>query len=107
MSEIIECAGRWFVAMRKTGGRSFPIGNRGYHAAAPFCGIALCSAEPGTRSWWADAPAEHMTCPESLRRLIKIRNLVCNWSNPSRTVTEGAFFFDNVSTVLCDLGGDR
>jgi hypothetical protein len=107
MSEIIECAGRRFVALRKTDGRLFPIGDRGYHAAAPFCGVALCSAEPGTRSWWADAPVEHMIPQSACGVLIKLRNLVCNWSEPSRPVTEGAFFFDNLSTVLCDLGGDR
>jgi hypothetical protein len=100
MSEIIECAGRRFVALRKASGRSLSIGNRAYHAVLPHCAL-LCRTR--SRSWWANAAAERMTCPECLRRLIKLRNLVCNASEPCRTVTKGAFCFDNVSTVLCNL----
>jgi hypothetical protein len=106
MIEIIECMGWRLAAMQKAGGRSLPIANRAYQPVTPFCRIALCSAELGTRSWWANA-VERMTCPECLRRLIKLRNLVSNSSEPSRTVTKGAFCFDNVSTILRNLGGDR
>ena len=107
MSEIIECAGRQFVALRRGGGRSLPIGNPVYHAVTPFCRIALCTIEPGARSRWAEPPAEHVTCPECLRRLTKLRKLVCNSPEPSRTVTEGACHLADRSNVVRDLGGDR
>ena len=86
---------------------SLPVGNRTYHAVTPFCRIALCTIEPGARSRWAEPPAEHVTCPECQRRLTKLRKMVCNSPEPSRTVNEGACHLGDRSKVVPDLGGDR
>ena len=106
MRKIIECAGRQFVALRRAGGRSLPVGNRAYHAVIPFCRIALCSVEPGARSRWAEPPAEHISCPECLRRLAKLSKLLFSSPEPSRTVAEGVLDH-NRSTVEHDLRGNR
>jgi hypothetical protein len=104
MSKIIECAGRQFVALRRASGGSLPVGNRAYHAVTPFC-IALCSVEPISRSRWAEPPAEHVTCPDCLRRLTKLRELG-NSTEPSTTVNEGAYHLGDRSRVVHGLGGD-
>ena len=61
-------ADRTFVALRKAGRSSCPAGPV-YHAVTPGYRMALCSAEPGAGSDWAEPPAERVTCPICLRRL--------------------------------------
>jgi hypothetical protein len=70
MERIIERGDRFFVALRKQGyaTRSEPI----FHAVTPHFRIALCCAEPGARSEWAEPPAAAVTCPLCLRRLEKL-----------------------------------
>ena len=63
---------REFVALRRAAvsyaGTRKPV----FHAVTPFCRIALCSAEPGVKSGWAEPPADRVTCPECLRRLARL-----------------------------------
>src|SRR6476646_3428728 len=68
---FIQRSDRLFVALRKQGptprGRA-PL----FHAVTPNCRIALCCAEPGTSSEWAEPPAAAVTCRQCLRRLEKL-----------------------------------
>lgn len=60
-----------FVALRKDGPhRGRPAV---YHAVTPHCRIALCNAEPGSRSGWAEPPASQVTCPACRARLARLR----------------------------------
>ena len=71
MTQLIERNGRVFVALRKDGPRT--SGTRPvYHAVTPNCRIALCSQEPGSRSGWAEPPAQEVTCPACLKRLARL-----------------------------------
>lgn len=67
---VIERGHRVFVALRKQGRfvRSKPI----FHAVTPYYRVALCCAEPGSSSEWAEPPAAAVTCPVCLRRLEKL-----------------------------------
>ena len=73
MADPIECAGRVFYALRKAGRRTAPARSYTFHAVTSYCRMALCSAEPGTSSGWAEPPAEEVTCPQCLRRLDRLR----------------------------------
>jgi len=71
MGNVIERGDRVFVALRK----KRPVTNGAvpvFHAVTPHYRIALCCAEPGTRSAWAEPPAEAVTCRYCLRRLEKL-----------------------------------
>ncbi len=62
---------RVFVALRKARPSSrgwSPV----YHAVTPHCRMALCAAEPGAWSGWAEPPAEAVTCPACLKRLTRL-----------------------------------
>ncbi|WP_043834560.1 hypothetical protein [Muricoccus aerilatus] len=67
----ITVAGRTFVALQKAGR---PTRGRAavFHAVTPNCRMSLCADEPGAGSYWAEPPAEAVTCPECLRRLSRI-----------------------------------
>ena len=62
MGTVIERGDRVFVALRKqgrvTGGK-----RPKFHAVTPYCRMALCCAEPGASSEWAEPPASAVTCP--------------------------------------------
>jgi hypothetical protein len=69
-TEAITVGDRSFVALRKAGhSNASPV----YHAVTPFCRIALCATEPGTRSAWAEPPASHVTCTACLNRLSRLQ----------------------------------
>ena len=68
---VISRSGRTFVALRKAGGGPRPTGTI-YHAVTPNCRMALCAAEPGAGSGWAEPPAERVTCSACLRRLARL-----------------------------------
>ncbi len=69
-TEAITVGDRSFVALRKAGhSNASPV----YHAVTPFCRIALCATEPGTRSGWAEPPASHVTCTACLNRLSRLQ----------------------------------
>jgi hypothetical protein len=70
MENISVGVGRIFVALRKAGGscRNGPV----FHAVTPYCRIALCCAEPGAKSMWAEPPADGVTCPACLQRLARL-----------------------------------
>ena len=62
---------RVFVALRK-GGR-MPNGQAPvFHAVTPHCRPALCAAEPGAGSRWAEPPGDKVTCPVCLARLARL-----------------------------------
>ena len=69
MGNVIERSGRIFVALRKDGGQRLNGRRSVYHAVTPNCRIALCAAEPGSSSRWAEPPASQITCPVCLVRL--------------------------------------
>ena len=73
MGEIIAIGGREFVALRKRGFAS--TAQQPYHAVTPFARMALCKAEPGPSSGWAEPPAAAVTCPSCLQRLERMRDL--------------------------------
>ena len=64
---------RIFVALRKM---RQPPGSRRpvYHAVTPHCRVALCCAEPGASSGWAEPPAVCVTCPACVKRLEALAN---------------------------------
>jgi hypothetical protein len=64
--------GRVFVALRKAGPPR-PHVQPLFHAVTPFCRIALCGAEPGSRSFWAEPPSQSVTCPACLRRMARLQ----------------------------------
>jgi hypothetical protein len=70
MRNVIERSGRVFVALRRLSSRvqTEPV----YHAVTPNCRMALCTAEPGVKSGWAEPPAARVTCPECIRRLGRL-----------------------------------
>ena len=72
MTNSVEYAGRVFYALRKAGRRPPKFPGAVYHAVTPFCRIALCAAEPGSSSGWAEPPGEQVTCPECRRRLDRL-----------------------------------
>ena len=62
---------RVFVALRKAGRTQFgqaPV----FHAVTPNCRPALCAAEPGAGSSWAEPPSATVTCPLCLTRLARL-----------------------------------
>ncbi len=62
---------RVFVALRKAG--RTPRGQAPvFHAVTPHCRPALCAAEPGAGSSWAEPPSAKVTCPMCLRRLAQL-----------------------------------
>jgi hypothetical protein len=69
----ITISNRTFVALHKAGPRK-PGRAPVYHAVTPQCRMALCAAEPGASTGWAEPPAAHVTCPECLRRLARLRS---------------------------------
>jgi hypothetical protein len=71
MGTVIKRGERVFVALRKRGLR-VPRGNPLFHAVTPYCRMALCCAEPGARSEWAEPPAAEVTCLQCLRRLQRL-----------------------------------
>ena len=67
----ITVAGRTFVALRKAGrppAGTVPLS----HAVTPHCRMALCAAEPGAGSGWAETPEDAVTCAACLRRLERL-----------------------------------
>ena len=71
LSNPIMLSDRTFVALRKSGRT-----NKGwrpvYHAVTPHCRMALCAAEPGAGSGWAEPPNGEVTCPACLKRLSRL-----------------------------------
>ena len=67
---MLTVGDRVFVALRR-GARTQhpPI----YHAVTPNVRMALCTTEPGSRSGWAEPPAEAVTCEVCLTRLERLR----------------------------------
>ena len=72
MENAIVIGARTFAALRKSG--KLMVGRQAYHAVAPQCRPALCSAEPGPASWWAEPPGELVTCAACLGRLKRMRD---------------------------------
>jgi hypothetical protein len=70
--KLIDRMGRHFVAVCKRGGPRVSGHAAVFHAVTPECRIALCGAEPGPRSGWAE-PAEQVTCPQCLTRLARLQ----------------------------------
>ena len=71
MQNAITVAGRTFVALRKAGRP--PVGTEPvFHAVTPHCRMALCAAEPGAGSGWAEPPMERVTCAACLGRLARL-----------------------------------
>jgi len=62
---------RVFVALRKAG-RTLRGQAPVFHAVTPHCRLALCTAEPGAGSSWAEPPSAKVTCPMCLRRLAQL-----------------------------------
>jgi len=58
------------VILRKAGRPA--AARSSYHAVTPNIRTALCGAEPGAASHWAELPAEAVTCPACLRRLQRL-----------------------------------
>jgi hypothetical protein len=71
MENIIAVGDRTFVALRKA--RQSSSGRAAYHAVTPHNRMALCSAEPGAASGWAEPPAEAVTCSACIDRLRRLR----------------------------------
>src|ERR1700722_9381231 len=69
--DIIEIRGRTFVALRLQG-RCRPGTQPVFHAVSPNCRMALCSAEPGTSSGWAEPPVAEVTCRVCIQRLERL-----------------------------------
>ena len=68
---VIVRGTRVFVALRKAGrtqSRQVPV----FHAVTPNCRPALCAAEPGAGSSWAEPPSATVTCPMCLIRLARL-----------------------------------
>jgi hypothetical protein len=61
---------RRFVALCRA--RQRPAHPTVYHAVTPHCRPALCAAEPGAGSRWAEPPAQAVTCPDCLKRLDRL-----------------------------------
>ena len=68
-ANVLSVSGRLFVALCKAGPRT---GASVYHAVTPNCRIALCTAEPGSRSEWAEPPGHRVTCQACQRRLSQL-----------------------------------
>ena len=58
-----------FVPRRLTSARSRRVI---YHAVQPGYQLALCFAEPGQRSGWAELAGERVTCSRCLARLSRL-----------------------------------
>lgn len=67
----IIAADEIFVALCTEGTRR-PGNTPVYHAVTPYCRIALCTAEPGVGSAWAEPPAKKVTCLNCLMRLADL-----------------------------------
>src|ERR1700722_3288144 len=72
MANPIKYVQREFVALRRATVTYSDARKPVFHAVTPFCRIALCSAEPGVKSGWAEPPANQVTCHECLRRLTRL-----------------------------------
>ncbi len=71
MENAIVAGNRMFVALRKAGPTS---GKRSaYHAVTPQCRMALCTAEPGVGSGWAEPPADRVTCRMCIARMQRLQ----------------------------------
>ncbi|WP_376097813.1 hypothetical protein ACE7GA_07435 [Roseomonas sp. CCTCC AB2023176] len=71
LQNAILAGDRTFVALRKAGrprAGTDPL----YHAVTPYCRMALCAAEPGAGSGWAEPPSQRVTCPACLKRLARL-----------------------------------
>jgi hypothetical protein len=67
-ANAIVIADQVFVALRKAG-RPSAGWSPAYHAVTPCYRVALCSAEPGPGSSWAEPPNGMVTCPNCLKRM--------------------------------------
>ena len=67
----LQRGGRVFVPLRKLG-RATPGRSPVFHAVTPYCRMALCQAEPGAGSGWAEPPSERVTCQACLARLARM-----------------------------------
>ena len=68
---VIVRGPRVFVALCKAGrtqSGQVPV----FHAVTPNCRPALCAAEPGAGSSWAEPPSDTVTCPMCLARLARL-----------------------------------
>ena len=72
LTNIIVRGERTFIARRKAG-RTATVQQPVYHAVTPNCRMALCAAEPGAGSDWAESSAELVTCPVCLKRLTRLQ----------------------------------
>ena len=70
MGNTLKIKDRTFVILRKAGRAS--AAQFSYHAVAPNVRAALCGAEPGSASRWAEPPAEAVTCQACLKRLRRL-----------------------------------
>ena len=62
---------RVFVALHRAG--RTPRGQTSvFHAVTPHCRPALCAAEPGAGSSWAEPPNDKVTCPVCLAQLARL-----------------------------------
>lgn len=71
LQNAIVRGARVFVALRKAGrtqSGQAPV----FHAVTPNCRPALCAAEPGAGSSWAEPPSATVTCPLCLTRLARL-----------------------------------
>ncbi len=71
MENVITVGNRAFVALRKAGIQS--ADRSAYHAVMPHCRMALCSAEPGAGSSWAEPPADRVTCRMCIARMQRLQ----------------------------------
>ena len=69
MVNVIVCSDRMFVPRRLASARSPRVI---YHAVQPGYQSALCFAEPGQRSGWAEPAGECVTCTRCLARLSRL-----------------------------------
>ena len=70
--KLLKSMGRYFMAVRKTGGIRAGQQKPVFHAVTPECRMALCGAEPGPRSAWSE-PSDAVTCPACLARLARLQ----------------------------------
>ena len=67
MVNVIVCSDRMFIPRRMASARSRRVI---YHAVQPS--YALCFAEPGQRSGWAEPAGERVTYTRCLARLSRL-----------------------------------
>jgi hypothetical protein len=69
MVNVIVCSERMFVPRRLASARGRRVV---YHAVQHGYQSALCFAEPGQRSGWAEPAGEAVTCTRCLARLSRL-----------------------------------